>query len=518
VLFLVDFDKKGKGKLIDYLPEHNAQRIMQINTALNIKTGWSTSPGVTLSFDNGTLTFTITPTDSSFEYWINGVKYTKTSADTVTITDTEGIWFIYYVGTVLTASQTIWNIKTGDKAFVSIVYWDATNNVEIGVAYELHNFLMNPSTHDYLHYTVGTNFESGFVLVEGTGAHDGKVALDSGVVWDEDIKIEINDGAGSGLWEQELGNTSSFAPARIPVYYRSGASAWRKYTTTDFPFYDNATVDNVHYNSYSAPNWSSTEASTSAKYIAMWIFATNNITEPVIAIMGQNVSNTLNAAKEIDQLENLSFGTLFFQEYKILYRLIFKSDGTHAHTEDMRSVANIPGGTYVPQPSEVSDEVYGATWNGITGIAPSKNAVYDKIELVAAGGEVNTGSNVGTDGVGVYDGKVDVDLQFRHIAPASAKITVTLNGNDIDLDIGTGEILHNNLGGINDGDINHLSDAQIGNLHTTADGVQAVEDTGLVLSATKVIVSDNGTTEHNLGKQGLGIDGESLAYFGYREE
>jgi len=55
----------------------------------------------------------------------------------------------------------------------------------------------------------------------------------------------------------------------------------------------------------------------------------------------------------------------------------------------------------------------------------------------AGGGETNTGSNVGTDGVGVFDGKVGVDLQFRHIAANSTKITVTLDAadNDIDLDV-----------------------------------------------------------------------------------
>ncbi len=51
------------------------------------------------------------------------------------------------------------------------------------------------------------------------------------------------------------------------------------------------------------------------------------------------------------------------------------------------------------------------------------------------GGEANTGSNQGTDGVGVFRQKTGVDLQFRHIAPASSKITVVLNGQDIDIDV-----------------------------------------------------------------------------------
>jgi hypothetical protein len=42
--------------------------------------------------------------------------------------------------------------------------------------------------------------------------------------------------------------------------------------------------------------------------------------------------------------------------------------------------------TSVPTVAEVSDAVYGAGWNGDTTMAPSKNAVYDKMEAVVAGG------------------------------------------------------------------------------------------------------------------------------------
>jgi len=171
-----------------------------------------------------------------------------------------------------------------------------------------------------------------------------------------------------------------FAAAQIPVYYRSGALAWRKYAAGDYPFYDNSGGDNVHYNLYSAPNWSSQEATNAAKYIAMWIFGTNNQSEPIIALMGQSESSTLNAAKDANTLESIEYGTLPFAEMKVLYRLIFKSDSSWAHTEDLRSVSNIPGGTYVPSPHPISDEVYGVSWSTVTTIAPSKKAVYNKIE------------------------------------------------------------------------------------------------------------------------------------------
>jgi len=35
--------------------------------------------------------------------------------------------------------------------------------------------------------------------------------------------------------------------------------------------------------------------------------------------------------------------------------------------------------------ASISDTAYGASWNGVTDVAPSKNAVYDKIETISAG-------------------------------------------------------------------------------------------------------------------------------------
>ena len=55
--------------------------------------------------------------------------------------------------------------------------------------------------------------------------------------------------------------------------------------------------------------------------------------------------------------------------------------------------------------------------------------------LSGGSGEVNDGANVGGAGTGVYDGKTGVTLNFRKLNPASAKITVALNGQQIDLDV-----------------------------------------------------------------------------------
>ena len=64
-----------------------------------------------------------------------------------------------------------------------------------------------------------------------------------------------------------------------------------------------------------------------------------------------------------------------------------------------------------------------------------------------ASGEANTASNIGIGGIGVYDQKVGVDLQFRNIIAASALITIALNAgnNEIEIDAVPGQIDHDSL-------------------------------------------------------------------------
>jgi len=66
------------------------------------------------------------------------------------------------------------------------------------------------------------------------------------------------------------------------------------------------------------------------------------------------------------------------------------------------------------------------------------------------GGEANIGANIGAGGVGPYNGKVGVQLQFRNINAGSGIITVALDApnNEIDIDVDPSQIDLGDLGNV----------------------------------------------------------------------
>lgn len=307
-----------------------------------------------ISFDNGTRTFTIEPKSpaTSFDIYHKGTKITKTGTITKTITDTDGIWFIYFDSNGdIQASQTTWDFA--EIVPIATVYWNATLDVGF-LGEERHGITMDSATHSYLHRTVGARYESGLSLSGYTLDTDSDSAVTFGIsdgfISDEDLRHNIKHASiPTNPFEQVLSD-----PAELPVYYRDGSSGvWRRDTATDYAF-KNTASGRINYNEFTGSTWQQTQI-TDNYFVAYWVFASNDPNYPIISIQGQRQDASLIDAQNNNKYENLSFGGLPFQELKLLYRIILNSKDTYLGTtkskisdiQDLRSVSNLPAGTYV---------------------------------------------------------------------------------------------------------------------------------------------------------------------------
>ncbi len=356
-------------------------------------TGWPTTPGVTLSFVDGTRTFTVTDGGSAF-YYVKGVRYILGGNKTVVIDDTEGEWYIYFVGTTLTASQVMWDIAANDVAYVSILYWDATNNKQIILGYELHDYLMAGSTHERFHSGGGAAFNTG-LGVSDAGSEDVNIA--AGEIHDEDIDIVITDGAGGGLFEQVL------SPAEYPIYHLDGASNWRvlettdKKTATDIGYIDGS--NDLKYNKLNG-TWALATAGNN-NYIAMWIVATNDLTEPIAAIMGQRIDNTVAQAELNNVLTDLVLTGMPFTEIVFLARVIIRdtNSGVYYTLEDITDLrsTNAEGNASSPVTGD-----HGA----LAGLGDDDHAQYPLL-AGRSGGQTLSGSETTAEDLTLKDNTVD---------------------------------------------------------------------------------------------------------------
>ena len=191
-------------------------------------TGFPNRTDSTISMDStNTNKFRIEPTGGSFDYYIVGLKYTKFGAETIDLSDDQGLHYIYYDGAILSESIVFDLSFLKDKAYVAAVYWDTTANVHIYLGEERHGLVMDWATHAYLHNTRGTVWNSGLALtdmvVDGTGDVniDCQFGYSQGVIYDEDIRLNI---------------LEALSPASISIFYQlNNTGEWRVKTPSTFP-------------------------------------------------------------------------------------------------------------------------------------------------------------------------------------------------------------------------------------------------------------------------------------------
>jgi hypothetical protein len=323
---------------------HTPDDIGAVSKAAWNQNGFPNRTSSAISFTNSTRTFSIQPTATNFSYYIAGVEYISTG-NTVVITDTEGVWVIYYGGATLTAlnSPTMGQMDSiiRTKALVSILYWNATDNEAIYVGEERHGMGMAPETHAYLHFVEGLRHVSGLSLmtfsVDGTGATaDAQFAVEAGGVSDEDIYDSIS----------AIASTTG-----LPIYHMIGAgAAWKKTIVSGFSARTSGgtSATNIAYNQYTGGAWQLTAVGNN-DYCLYHIFATTEKDLPIISIMGQAVYTTLSQARSgaYTEISNLLLNNVLFPEIRALGTVIYQANSSYANDVNARIRSTDEGDDYI---------------------------------------------------------------------------------------------------------------------------------------------------------------------------
>jgi hypothetical protein len=289
----------------------------------------------TISFNAATRTFTIAPVSTSFTVWCKGKKVVVSSAQTVTIPNTSGMHSIYYDANG-TLSSKLGYFTFSTEAPTAYVYWNATTGAAPYFGDERHGVVLDWQTHEYLHRTRGAAIANGF-LASGYTLNNSatnaatQIAIESGTFFDEDMKIDIVSTATptAGTYQQNL-----LFPAKIPVLHLQGTS-WVMDAPTDFPFKQG--TSRPQYNSVSGGVWSTADVGNN-QHATTWILATNNLTYPVIAIIGQSATDNLGEA-EAFSFADLTLTGFPSVEFRPLYKLIYKASDGYANSVNAQLVS-----------------------------------------------------------------------------------------------------------------------------------------------------------------------------------
>lgn len=303
-------------------------------------TGFPNRTDSATSFDNSTRQFTIQPVTTSFDVYIRGHKFTKTTAQTITIPNLPGNHYIYFdINGSLQTTQVIDASIFQDNAFVAIIYWNTDISEQVYFAEERHGLVMDGSTHGYLHTVLGARFLSGFALqnfnVDGSGNLDSNAQFtsDSGSIRDEDLVIQ-------GL-----------AQSQIPILYRQG-SQWRKKAADSFPVIYSGTAGYVGangrlpYNLLTGSTWSLAEVPTN-RFVMVHFFATNDVNNHVVGVQGTTAYIDITSARTAANVEISSLSGLPFAEFVAIGSVIFETANSYGNIPKARVRSTDTGGNYV---------------------------------------------------------------------------------------------------------------------------------------------------------------------------
>jgi hypothetical protein len=316
-----------------------AERFVEQDQVTKEPTGFPNRTDSVTSVVGSTFTIDVNPPATSYDFYVKGKKFTKTTAINLTIPSLAGNHYIYFNDSgTLSSTQTLGAELFENNALVSIVYWNTDTNSRSYFAEERHGLTMDGATHTYLHTVFGARYLSGLALqnfsVDGTGnlAANAQFDADEGKIRDEDILIEI------------------LPQAQIPILYRQG-QLWRKKPADAYPVIYSGTAGytgangRLPYNQFTGGSWQLTEVANNS-YVLVHFFATNDKDSPVVGIQGINQYNNITDARNAASTEITSLSGLPFAEFVAIGSVVFETADGYTNDPQAR-IRSVNGADYV---------------------------------------------------------------------------------------------------------------------------------------------------------------------------
>ena len=267
-------------------------------------------PEVTIS--NRTISVAVRSGQSSFHFWTNNKKITKTTTQSVTVPDVTGSYYIYFddlgvLQYILQSSVT--SIAFYKYAITAFVYWNASNSTSLFNPDELHGKDMSGITHESMHMTTGARYSMGLDIEGLTDADEYYTQSTSGLIYDEDIQHLLPANA--------VGHK---------MLYRYGTDgAWRV-TAADLKVAHTEGGTYHTWNEWTGTTWQWTEGTSQTDYWITFFLATPT---GIMKMAGQNAySSRSNARAAIEtEVENINTNGLPNPEMVWLGAVICRRNG-----------------------------------------------------------------------------------------------------------------------------------------------------------------------------------------------
>lgn len=343
-----------------------------------------------------TTTFTLSTNTTPMTYWRNGVQTVVNTQKTTTLAWAAWLYHIYFnddAWTLVNSTVFPWIDSTDTtNVFIATVYWNGSNYWIVND--ERHRHSRSWEWHDWTHSTIGCRYRSwlDFSFAWTTTANT-TFSISSWEIRDEDIKFAISTQTQCRLWQQTWANTYWFSTTLSTTPY-SFNGTWPTAVRSDT--YATVAINN------------------SNRYFNYFVYATTSWLAPIHVFTETVSPANVGWYTSVANARAIPFPSLAWlwlsPEWKPIYRVIVNGAGliqTMTAADDYRSVSTIswwviPSSTassvsetnywnvqtaintlIAADAALVSDTAYDATtWDWVTTIAPSKNAIRDKIESI----------------------------------------------------------------------------------------------------------------------------------------